>query len=279
MDVEIQIEGTTNLVKVPVHVNGQGPFAFDMDTGASTTTISNRLAEKLGIQIFDDSRDDARGVGGTVSTKFANIDQINIGSLIFANEEVYVLDLDSMFRGCGTHDGVLGHSTIKHCIISLSYQKRRLKLQMGNSSPKHEEQEHDWKSFEYVKDSHLIQIPVMINNRGPFGFVIDTGAGSSVITPELAMLLNLKTQPVNGIARGIGGDVKLEFASLDLFSFDSFEKDGMQVAVVDLASVSPRGRLIEYGIIGFDILRHIELVIDYPRKQLAFIPEHNSKAS
>jgi predicted aspartyl protease len=259
MDVEVQIEGSTNLVKVPVHVNGQGPFSFDMDTGASTTTLSNRLAEMLGIQLHDDSRDNAGGVGGSVPTKFANIDRISIGSLKFENEEVYVLDLDSMMRGCGTHDGVLGHSTLKNCILSLSYQKRRLKMQMGNSLQMSEERGRGWKSFEYIKDSHLIHIPVKINNQGPFGFVIDTGAGSSVITPELAKLLNLKTQPVNGIARGIGGDVKLEFANLDHFSFDSFMQERMPVAVVDLASVSPRGRLIENGIIGFDILKQVEL--------------------
>jgi predicted aspartyl protease len=277
VDVEIQIEGSTNLVKVPVQVNGQGPFTFDMDTGASTTTLSDRLAKKLDIETYEDSRDDARGVGGSVSTRFAIIERMSIGNLVFENEEVYVLDLDTLLGGCGIHDGVLGHSTIKNCTLSLSYQNRRLKMQTGHSPLNKTEQKHAWCPFEYIEGSHLLQIPVKINNQGPFGFVIDTGAGSSVITPELADLLNLKRQPINGIARGIGGDIKLELAYLDQFSFDSFEQEGMQVAVVDLASVSPRGRLIEHGIIGFDILRQLELVIDYPTKQLAItsmpIPE------
>ncbi|MFW9956944.1 MAG: retropepsin-like aspartic protease [Candidatus Odinarchaeota archaeon] len=276
MEVEIQIEGSTNLVKVPVYVNDQGPFTFNLDTGASRTTLSNNLAESLGIQTYQNSKNDARGVGGSVSTRFASINRLAVGSLTFDGEEVYVLDLNSMLGGCGARDGVLGHSTLQHCILSLSYHKQRFKLRKGNLSKAEEEPEFSWKPFDYIEDTHLIQVPVYINHQGPFDFVIDTGAGSSVITPDLAKLLSLQTQPVDGIARGIGGDVKLEFAFLDQFSFESFKQEKMQIAVIDLGSVSPRGKLIEHGIIGYDILRQLELVIDYPRKRLAFILEHNS---
>ena len=276
MEVEVQIEGSTNLVKVPVYINDQGPFTFTLDTGASRTTLSSSLAERLGIQTYESSKDDARGVGGSVSTRFASVDRLAVGSLTFDGEEVYALDLNTMLRGCGEHDGVLGHSTLQHCTISLSYHRRSFKLRKENSSKDEKEQEFVWSPFDYVKDSHLIQVPVIVNNQGPFDFVIDTGAGSSVITPELAKLLNLQTQPVNGIARGIGGDVKLEFAFLDELSFGSFKQEKKQIAVIDLGCVSPRGKLIEYGIIGYDILRQLELVIDYPRRRLAFVLEHIS---
>jgi len=273
MEVEVQIEGSTNLVKVPVFVNDQGPFTFTLDTGASRTTLSSNLAERLSVQTYESSKNDARGIGGSVSTRFASVDRLAVGSLTFDGEEVYVLDLNSMLRGCGEHDGVLGHSTLQHCTLSLSYHKRRFKLRRGNSSKDEKEQEFAWSPFDYIEDTHLIQVPVAINNQGPFDFVIDTGAGSSVITPGLAKLLNLQTQPVNGIARGIGGDVKLEFTSLNQFSFGSFKQENMQIAVIDLGSVSPRGKLIEHGIIGYDILRQLELVIDYPHRRLAFVLE------
>ncbi|MFW9961541.1 MAG: retroviral-like aspartic protease family protein [Candidatus Thorarchaeota archaeon] len=279
MEVEIKIEGSTNLVKVPVYVNDQGPFTFNLDTGASRTTLSSNLAESLGIQTYESSRNDARGIGGSVTTRFANIDSLAVGSLSFDGDEVYVLDLNSMLGECGARDGVLGHSTLQHCILSLSYHKRRFKLRRGNSSKEESELEFTWSPFDYIEDTHLVQIPVYVNHQGPFDFVIDTGAGSSVITPELAKVLSLQTQPVNGIARGIGGDVKLEFATLDHFSFGSYKQERMQVAVIDLGSVSPRGKLIEHGIIGYDILRQLELVIDYPRKRIAFNLEHSASPS
>ncbi|RDE17231.1 MAG: hypothetical protein C4K48_00435 [Candidatus Thorarchaeota archaeon] len=269
MEVEVQVENNTNLVKVPVYVNQKGPFAFDFDIGASTTTLSSQLAERLDIPTYDGHRKEAMGVGGGIPTRFASVDSIGIGSMIFKNEEVYVIDLDSALKGCGKHDGVIGHSSLKSCRLSLNYAKQRLKLRKGNSSTSDEGREKAWYPFEYIDNTHLIRAPVYINSRGPFDFVIDTGAGSSVITPDLAKLLNLRTEPVNGIARGIGGDVRLELASLDHFSLGSFVQEKMPVAVVDLASVSPRGRLIENGIIGFDILRRLELTIDYPKKLLA----------
>jgi predicted aspartyl protease len=255
MEVEVHVEDSTNLVKVPVYVNRRGPFAFDFDIGASTTTLSSQLAERLGIQTYDGRKKEAMGVGGGIPTRFATVDSMAISSMVFKNEETYVLDLDLALRGCGKHDGVIGHSTLKRCRLSLNYEKQRLKLQKGNLSMDDEVPEEVWYAFEYIDGTHLIRAPVYINDQGPLDFVIDTGAGSSVITPNLAKSLSLRTEPVNGIARGIGGDVKPKLASLDHFSVGSFVQGRRQVAVVDLASVSPRGRLIENGIIGFAILR------------------------
>ncbi len=241
MEVEVQVESNTNLVKVPVYVNQKGPFAFDFDIGASTTTLSSQLAERLGIPTYDGHKKEAMGVGGGIPTRFASVDSIAIGSMTFKNEEVYVLDLNLALKGCGKHDGVIGHSTLKSCRLSLNYEKQSLKLRKGNSSMDDGGLGKVWYSFEYIDGTHLIRAPVYINDQGPFDFVIDTGAGSSVITPDLAKSLNLKAEPVNGIARGIGGDVKLELAFLEHFSLGSFVQERRQVAVVDLASVSPRG--------------------------------------
>lgn len=279
MEVQVRIENHTNLVKVPVYVNQRGPFAFDFDIGASMTTLSNSLAEELAIPTYECRKEGALGLGGVIAARLARVDSLAIDSMIFKNEEVYVLDLDSALKGCGKHDGLIGHSTMKRCRLSLSYKKQRLKIQNGSSSMDDEEREQVWHTFEYIEGTHLVRMPVHLNGRGPFDFVIDTGAGSSVITPYLAKLLNLRLEPVDGFARGIGGDVKLELAFLDHLSLGSFEQEMKPIAVIDLASVSPRGRLIENGIIGFDILRQLELVIDYPRKRLALIPEHISRAS
>ena len=38
----------------------------------------------------------------------------------------------------------------------------------------------------------LILLPVQVNDRGPFDFILDTGAGTSLLSTELAKDLNLK---------------------------------------------------------------------------------------
>ncbi|MFW9975057.1 MAG: retropepsin-like aspartic protease [Candidatus Thorarchaeota archaeon] len=270
MEFEAAIETSGNLVKVPVGVNGQGPFIFTLDTGASTTTLTKKLAAQLGIEIRTGNRSDARGIGGGMPTEFADA-SINLGALEFEEDEVYVLALDSILRCAGEHGGVLGYTTLKHCTMSLSYSKKRFKLSKGSSSL-----DLDWGKFHYINDSHLIGIPVHVNGRGPYEFVLDTGAGNSVITPELASKLGLEAKEFPGIARGIGGDVQLKLAPVDTLSVGGAQITNTQLVVLDLSLVSPRGKLIENGIIGYDFLRTFETVIDYPKQQFSFIDEHNS---
>ena len=265
MEFEAKIETNGNLVKVPVSVNGQGPFSFTLDTGASTTTLSKKLAEQLNIKTRKSDHPDARGIGGGIPTEFADV-SISLGSLEFEKDEVYVIDLDSIMRSSGDHNGVLGHTTLKQCTMSLNYSKDIFKLKKGSSSLNL-----DWSQFKYIEDSHLIGVPVHINGKGPHTFVLDTGAGNSVITPDLAESLGIKAQQVPGIARGIGGDVQLQLAPIEYLSIGSAQIMNTQLVVLDLSRVSPRGKLIKNGIIGYDFLRNFESVIDYPQKRLSFV--------
>ena len=270
MEAEVKIEISMQHVKVPVSVNGKGPFSFTLDTGASVTTISKRIAEELEIETRAGSRSEARGVGGGIPVQYADV-EIGMGTLEFAKDEVYVLDFDAIFRGLGSRDGAFGFTTLNQCTMSLSYSKERFRLTKGKS-----QRDLDWNPFEYLNNSHLIGLPVHINGSGPYNFALDTGAGGTVMTPELAEKLGLDVQPVEGIARGLGGDVQLKMAVVDSLSVGTAKITNNQVVVIDSSKVSPKGKLIEYGIIGYDFLRNFETVIDYPQKQFSFLDERSS---
>jgi predicted aspartyl protease len=268
--MKIDIESGTRLVKIPVSVNGQGPFVFVFDTGASTTTLSKRLADSLRIRSYQLERADARGLGGGIPTQFAKA-TIEIGSLEFEEDEVYVLDLDTMLPCAGNRDGVIGHSTLKHCSITLSYPQQFLRIECNGYDSQIVQQETEWSQFEYIGGSHLVGVPVYINGRGPFRFVLDTGAGNTVITPKLAESIGINADSVPGIARGLGGDMQLKLAFLESIVVDSVKIPSPQVVVVDLSKVSPKGNLIENGILGFDFLRNLETHIDYPTMRYSFV--------
>jgi len=261
-------------VHIPVNVNGQGPFTFVVDTGASMTTLGKTLAEKLAVETRDGSRTEARGVGGGIPVQYTDV-EISVDRLRFDKDEVYILDFQAIFQGLGTREGVFGHSTLKHCTMSLSYRNLRFKLSKGKS-----DRDLEWIPFEYASDSHLICAPVQINGNDPYPFVLDTGAGSTVVTPEFAQKLGLDVQVIEqGIARGLGGDMQLSLASIDSLSVGTSEITKEQVAVIDMSKVSPKGKLIENGIIGYNFLRNFETIIDYPEHRLAFIDERISQTS
>jgi len=269
LEIEVKTEINHGHVNIPVSVNGHEPFTFVLDTGASVTTVGKNLAEKLGIETRDGSRSEARGVGGGIPVQYADV-EIGVGSLEFEQDEVYVLDFEAIFRGMGTRDGALGFTTLNQCTMSLSYANERFKLHKGPS-----QRDIDWIPFEYLHDSHLIGLPVHINGKGPYLFALDTGAGGTVMDPELANKLDLDVQKMHGIARGLGGDVQLQMAGIDSFSVGNAKITNSQVVVMDSRKVSPKGKLIENGIIGYNFLKNFETVIDYPSKKIAFIDERS----
>jgi predicted aspartyl protease len=264
VETVVEIETDMQHVQIPVHVNGKGPFTFVLDTGASLTSISKKIAEELGIEIREGSKSETTGVGGGIPVKYADV-EIGIGSLEFEKDEVYVMDFDAIFKGCGSRDGVFGYTTLTQGTMTLNYSTKIFKLRKGGSNIAL-----NWTPFEYIRDSHLLGVPVHINGKGPFDFVLDTGAGNTCITPELAEQVGLDPKPVQGIARGIGGDVQLELAAVDNVSIGETEISHSQIVVLDLGKVSPKGSLIENGIIGYDFLSRFETVIDYPNKRFSF---------
>ena len=173
MEISVDIETDTRLIKIPVSVNSQGPFPFNFDTGASTTTLSSNLANQLGIHVYEGDRPNARGLGGGIPTQYAKA-SVSIGDLKFDEDELYVLDLDRMLRGAGERHGVLGFSTLRHCRVSISYSHKKVRISKDEDEYPESLSASSWTPFEYIKESHLIGIPVIINDQGPFNFVLDT---------------------------------------------------------------------------------------------------------
>jgi len=61
-----------------------------------------------------------------------------------------------------------------------------------------------------------VVVPVMINGRGPFRFIVDTGASHSTISPALAQTLGLKPTEVRSILLdGITGSAQVSGVTID----------------------------------------------------------------
>jgi hypothetical protein len=72
--------------------------------------------------------------------------------------------------------------------------------------------------FHLAQRSRTI-VPVVINHTGPYAFLLDTGAGSTIVDPLLATELHLKTQGSAELV-GVGFNTHTSFAYLDLLVLD-----------------------------------------------------------
>jgi hypothetical protein len=112
----------------------------------------------------------------------------------------------------------------------------------------------------------LIVIPVKINQKGPFDFMVDTGSQVTVMDPLLAAQLDLK-------ARGTVGLISVTSYSaasstvVDTLEAGSHVIEKSSVFVHDLGQIQDADARIR-GVLGVNFLAHFNLLIDYHRKLL-----------
>src|SRR5467141_4188900 len=113
----------------------------------------------------------------------------------------------------------------------------------------------------------LILLPVHVNDRGPFDFILDTGAGTSLLASDLAKQLEVKTIGSKE-GQSAGGKVSVSLAKVDSISVGETKLDNVDVGIVDLAQIGKTiGAKID-GDLGYNFLRNYKVVIDYPGETL-----------
>ena len=108
----------------------------------------------------------------------------------------------------------------------------------------------------------LILLPVHVNDRGPFDFILDTGAGTSLLSSELAKQLEAR---VIGSKEGqsAGGKVSVSLAKVDSLAVGGIKLSDVDVGIVDLAAIGKAiGAKID-GDLGYNFLKHFRVSIDY----------------
>jgi predicted aspartyl protease len=275
MKFEFDSDARCGHVALPVYINGEGPFLMHLDTGGARTSLSHSVVEKLGLEVTDPPEEmEAVGVGGPVDIKLANVERIELGTEVFENEDVIIVDFEGIF---GTQfDGIIGYSMLKHYRMSVDYISQAFKLDKSNGESL--DDSIDWMDFEYLDGTHLVGVPVQINENGPYSFAVDTGSSGNVMTPSVAEDLGLVTPSssagdgcAGGECAGVGGVMTGYGAQVRRFSVGAAVQENVVVGVIDLKVVSSKGDALDNGIIGYPFLKDYELIIDYPNERFALV--------
>jgi clan AA aspartic protease (TIGR02281 family) len=120
----VAMELRLNLIVVTVGVNGV-PKKFILDTGASHTVISDKLAQELGLTEVEKSK--ARGAGGEIDVSIVRVDSFSIGTLVVKDLSCTVASAKEMSSMLGEDiSGVLGYNVLSQFTITVDYEARRL---------------------------------------------------------------------------------------------------------------------------------------------------------
>jgi len=131
-----------------------------------------------------------------------------------------------------------------------------------NPTPDAEAKDQDAARLAALNDaSRHLTIAVMIEDQGPFHFVVDTGAENSVISDRLAQVLNLSTGPSVTIV-GIAKSITALTAKLSKLSFGPFVHTDLVVPIL------PQSALAADGYLGLDVISGRRVTFDFQNHSL-----------
>jgi hypothetical protein len=248
-------------------MNGEGPFHFILDTGASGTMM-RPTAERLGLKITNESQQS--GVGEKrVASGETHVRELQIGSAHFFDLDMGVLPGDDTAEVFGTQplDGIIGLEVFQRLVVKHDYIHKQLTFTVPEK-------------FSYQGKGTIVaferpaQIPVIEAEldgiRGRFG--VDTGARSSMLlygpwtdANHLHEKYKAKLEGVTGW--GIGGPVRSQLARAKTLRFG---EAAVQDIVIRL-SLQKGGLTTSSsmaGLIGPGVLSQFDVTFDYPKRRI-----------
>jgi len=257
------VGGYRPLIVVSARFNGSEPLDCALATGASHAMLLPEVGARLGIRVEETRQ--AQGAGGTLQVQIGRARSIELGDAVARDVPVLMTpDLRRIGDAIGARlAGNLGHSFLSRFRMTVDYTRAMLTLATPDE-PLDPRPARAALPFTLAHPSKpLILIPVGIN--GPScQFALDTGASTTVISPELALRVGAEGRAMPGMSGG-GGTVTAAAAVVPSLAIGRVSLSQVRIAVADfhgpLAQVL--GARLD-GIIGYNVLRRFRVTIDYP---------------
>jgi predicted aspartyl protease len=122
-----------------------------------------------------------------------------------------------------------------------------------------------------VRSSGALLVPVAIDGRGTFDFLLDTGSSHTVVGSELADRLALPVVAKVRVLTPAGAEMGL-VVRVQHMDVDSASVEGLTPSVISIARLREREPGVE-GVLGQDFLSLFDYTVDYRRKRLRWTAE------
>ena len=176
LDAEAQsVSGTTTKdaggrAVARIHINGQGPFRFIIDTGANRSVLSQDLATRLGL--IPSGEDVVHSIDGEHPATLVNVESVSFGALRLSSGDTPVLDGPMLD---GAH-GLLGVDGMAGRLLHIDFTKRCVEIYESAAQL----QMRGWKSAPaQMRFGSLLMVPGEIMGVN-VNVLIDTGSEISL---------------------------------------------------------------------------------------------------
>ncbi|WP_380283351.1 aspartyl protease family protein [Hymenobacter rubripertinctus] len=270
-----------NLIVIGATLNGKGPYNFLLDTGISSSLITDPyLGQELNLRT--QGRFLVAGAGeerpleayqvNDVSVVLANGVQAPQASFLLLSDDVLNL---SGYVGMPIH-GLLGSDVFRSFVVEIEPEQQQLtfhdparyKVPRGRR----------WARLGLDMEGRkaYLTVPVQLSAAlsMPAKLVLDTGAGHALSLettsdPRLTLpAAHLRTQ----LGRGLNGNINGYLGRVAALQLGRYRIPSLLTSFPDSTDVALRADTPRNGNLGFELLKRFTIIIDYRRNQLLLRP-------
>jgi hypothetical protein len=245
---------------------------FIMDTGSGGISLDSTTCIRLNIVPAMTDRL-IMGIGGVRQLRYVNNKSLLIGNIEVDSLNFHVSDYDILSSVYGDRiDGIIGYSFFSRYIVKIDYDSSQMYVfTKGN--------------IKYPKGGHMLK-PALINlpvqgatlrdsRQLDARFYFDTGAGLCLLLNadfiRDSSILNTDKKPLPTQAQGMGGKANMEITTMKDLKLGPYHFKNIPVYIFeDEFNVTSYPYLA--GLIGNDVLRRFNLILNYEKKILYLTP-------
>ena len=267
----------SELILVPVSINGSNTLNFAFDTGAAATVIfeSNNTKNLI---LKSDSKLDIEGAGEgfkSIANLVPNIN-VTLGEVELIDQTIIHLPISSVpfFRDSDSvfFDGVIGYDFLKRFTIKIDYDKMVISLSEQTDFARIEtEQDNSWNQLPIFIEGNMSYVSVnaqlSTDKTTPLRLLIDTGFSGTFEVVQarheksLAPYYPTRTQ-------GLTGYSTIHVSNTKSLSLGSYSKSNVPI----LYNMSTNEEVENSELLGNRFLKHFNLIFDYRSEQLFIKP-------
>jgi predicted aspartyl protease len=258
-------------VMAPVYVNGTGPFAFVVDTGASSSVMSPRLVTRLKLAPDPKRTKLLRGITGSEVVSTVAVQDITAGEITLPQLELPVVEP----RVFADADGIFGADAFAHGCLYVNFARSQVSI-LRTSCPRVDLK---WEVVRArLRFGGLAMVRARVGGVGVIA-IIDTGAERSLGNPALLEALGLQTAAADPATRrqiyaATAQEVFGNIVATSTIRIGHADIDNLRVVFGAFEVFRMWGVESEPAIVlGMDVLGTANaMMIDYQREELRLLP-------
>ncbi len=264
---------STGHITVPTIVNGKGPFAFILDTGADETGVYSWFARSLDLP--KSKVRELSGATGSENTPGARLSTLTVDGHTLRN-----VDADTLpDRADGARlAGIAGVDLMLHRLVVIDFQCKSVSvLPIQSVTRQIVGTGATLIQAGSILDGQQLTLPVTVNAAAGVA-VLDTGARDTIINHKFASAAGIDPQGAafrDGIpARGATlQPVSSRVGPIGTVHFAGITRHGVVARVIDMPYLEGAGLATGPALnLGLDLLRGTRLTVDYSSRRFWLAP-------